>query len=162
MATSVSQDNSFFTGAWVWLFPATYLVHIAEEYFGNFPSYAAGFTGLPFTNAAFLVANAIFWFLMVGAAAWAARSGLGAQLVVVLATIITINAVLHGGGSLLGCRYSPGLISGLLLWLPLGIVSLRRGKRALESSAFRTAVALGVGIHILVPLVGLGLVLVLS
>jgi hypothetical protein len=146
----------------VWLFPATYLVHIAEEYFGDLPSLAADFTGFPVTNAAFLVANAIFWFLMVGTAAWAVRSELGAQLVVVLATIIIINAVLHGGGTLLTRSYSPGLISGALLWLPLGVFSLVRGKRVLVSSAFRTAVALGVAIHALVPLVGLGLVLALS
>ena len=162
MIASASQDNSSLAGAWVWLFPATYLVHIAEEYFGGFPSFAADFTGFPVTNTAFLIANAIFWFLMVGAAAWAVRFESGAQLVVVLATIVTINAVLHGGGALFTCRYSPGLISGALLWLPLGVLSLVRGKRALVSSAFRTAVALGVGIHVLVPLVGLGLALVLS
>ena len=162
MATGVSQDNSVFTQAWVWLFPATYLVHIAEEYFGGFPSFAAGFTGFPVTNAAFLIANAIFWFLMVGAAAWAVRFESRAQLVVVLATIVTVNAVLHGAGALLTCRYSPGLISGALLWLPLGVLSLVRGTRVLVPSAFRTAVALAVGIHVLVPLVALGLVLVLS
>jgi hypothetical protein len=54
------------------------------------------------------------------------------------------------------------LISGTFLWLPLGVLSLVLGKRALASSAFCTAVALGVGIHVLVPLVGLGVVLVLS
>jgi len=162
VATNVSQDNSSFTEAWVWLFPATFLVHIAEEYFGGFSSFAADVMGFPLTNAAFLAANAIFWFLMVGAAAWTVRFGSGAQLVVVLATIVIINAVLHGAGALLTFRYSPGLISGALLWLPLGVLSLVRGKRVLVSSAFRTAVGVGFGIHVLVPLVGLGLALALS
>lgn len=148
--------------SWIWLFPASYLVHIADEYFGEFSSLAADFTGLPFTDAVFLLANALFWFLMVGAAVWAIRTNSGAELVVVLATIVIINVALHGSGALLTRRYSPGLISGALLWLPLGALSLVRGKRVLLPSAFRTAVALGFGIHLLVPLVALGLVLVLS
>ena len=162
MTTGVSRRKSGFTEVWIWLFPATYLVHIAEEYYGGFPSFVTDFTGFSVTDAAFLIANALFWFLMVGAAAWAVRFESGAQLVVVLATIVTINAALHGGGAVLTCRYSPGLISGALLWLPLGALSLVRGKRGLVPSAFRRAVALGVGVHVLVPLVALGLVLVLS
>jgi len=146
----------------VWLFPVSYLLHIAEEYFGGFPLFVADFTGLPISNTAFLLVNAIFWILMVAAASWAMRSESGAPIVVVLATIVTINGVLHGAAALLTRSYSPGMMSGVFLWLPLGALSLVRGKRMLAASAFRNAVALGVGIHILVPLVALGSVLVLS
>ena len=146
----------------MWLFPASYLLHIAEEYFGGFPLFVAGFTGFPMSNTAFLVANALFWILMVAAASWAVRSTSAVPIVVLLATIVTINAVLHGAAALLTRSYSPGMMSGVSLWLPLGVVSLVRGNRMLAPSAFRNAVALGVGVHILVPLVALGSVLVLS
>jgi hypothetical protein len=85
-----------------------------------------------------------------------------APLVVALATIVTINATLHLGGALLTVSYSPGIVSGVVLWLPLGVSALVRGFRVLPERGLRSGVYMGVIAHLLVPLVGLGFVVALG
>jgi hypothetical protein len=43
-ASTTSNHN--FIGSWVWLFPFSYLIHIAEEYWGGFPAWIARFWGV--------------------------------------------------------------------------------------------------------------------
>jgi len=151
-----------FVGSWVLLFPVTYLAHIAEEYVGGFPARFAELTGLAVSDSAFLSANALFWILMAAAAGAVLRRPSLAPLVVALATVVTINATLHVGGALATASYSPGLVSGVLLWLPLGVVALARGHRALSPQSFRSGVLIGAIAHVLVPFVGVGVVLALG
>lgn len=151
-----------FVGPWVLLFPATYLGHIAEEYWGGFAGRTAELTGLAVPEAAFLAANALFWVLMSGAVALVLRRPSRAPLIVTLATIVVINAALHVGGLLLSGSYSPGLLTGVLLWLPLGVVALVRGHRLLPGGRFRSGVVMGMVAHVLVPVVGFGFVLALG
>jgi hypothetical protein len=56
-------------GEWVWLFPATYLAHIAEEYWGGegFPRWISRVAGATLTTPEFLTLNAVAWVLMAGA-----------------------------------------------------------------------------------------------
>ena len=149
-------------GPWILLFPATYLAHIAEEHWGGFTARAAELTGLAIPEAAFLAGNGFFWVLMSIAMAWVLRRPSRGSLVVAVATVVTINAALHVGGSLLSAGYSPGLVTAVLLWLPLGIAALMRGYRFLPARRFRFGVAVGVSAHVLVPVVGLGFVLALG
>jgi hypothetical protein len=151
-----------FVGLWVGLFPATYLAHIAEEYWGGFAARTAELSGLAIPEAAFLAANGLFWVLMSIGIALVLRRPSRAPFVVALATIVTINAALHIGGSILSAGYSPGLFTGVLLWLPLGVAALARGHRLLPERRFRSGVLIGVVAHILVPVVGLGFVLALG
>jgi len=149
-------------GSWILLFPATFLAPIAEEYWGGFPERAAELTGRAVPDAAFFGANAFFWVLMATAAVFALWRPSRAPLVVALATAVTINATLHVGGALLTASYSPGLVSGVLLWLPLGVAALARSHRVLPERSFRFGVLIGVVAHVLVPLVGVGFILALG
>jgi hypothetical protein len=151
-----------FVGPWLLLFPATFLVHIAEEYWGGIPARASELAGIEVSEAAFLGANTLFWVLMTAAVVLVLRRPSWVLLVVSLATIIVINVVLHIGGALLTVSYSPGLVSGVVLWLPLGIVALARGRGAISGPSFRSGVLIGVVAHILVPLVGVGFILMLG
>jgi hypothetical protein len=148
-----------FVGSWILLFPATYLAHIAEEYWGGFAARAAELTGLTISEAAFLAGNGLFWALMSIAMALVLRRPSRAPLVVAVATVVTINACLHVGGSALTAGYSPGLLTGVFLWLPLGVMTLVRGHRLLPERRFRFGVLIGVVAHLLVPVVGLGFII---
>ncbi len=154
---SHAKEESF-VSPWVFLFPVTYLVHIAEEYWGGFPAWTAKRTGLAGSDIAFVAANAFLWLLMVGAIVAILSRRLPALMIVSLATATSVNAILHVGGTLLTRSYSPGLASGALLWLPLGILALARGRRTLSARDFRLGVILGVVVHILVPFIWLGFV----
>jgi hypothetical protein len=76
---------------------------------------------------------------------------------VALATIVFANALLHAGATLLTSSYSPGVISGSLLWLPLGASVLVRGFRVLPMRTAMYGLGLGVAVHAFVPLFALAL-----
>ena len=65
----------------------------------------------------------------------------------------------HAGGTLLTASYSPGVVSAVLLWLPLGVMTLVRGHRVLAARSFRSGVLIGVVAHAFVPLIAMGFAL---
>ena len=148
--------------AWTLLIPVAYVVHIVEEYLGGFPERFAAQLGVSGpSGAAFLLANGLFWLLAFAAANLAIRKPGWAWALPGMGTIITINAVLHLIGALITRSYSPGMISGLLLWLPLGIAALSWGRRNLPRSQVTRAIILGVTAHLVVPIVGVAIFSVL-
>jgi hypothetical protein len=110
-------------GFWIWLFPATMVVHVAEEALtaGTFPVWISRVAGVGLTLGEFLVFNAIA-FAAVVAGAFLSRSRPWA--VAALGTAMATNVVFHLGGTLLTGTWSPGLASGVLLWIPLAAVAL--------------------------------------
>ena len=152
----------FFVGMWILLFPVTFLAHIAEEYWGGFAAVFAEFTGVAVSDTAFLAANALFWVAMCGAVILVLKQPSRASLIVALATVVTINASLHISAVFIWREYSPGVVTGVLLWLPLGVITLARGHRLVPLDRYRLGVNIGVAAHILVPVVGLSLALALG
>lgn len=133
---------------WIWLFPATYLVHFLEEAFGGegFDRWVGRVAGAPLPRRDFLLLNAVYWVAMAGAVA-AARNHRGlAWVVPALGTITSLNGVGHVAGSALTGSYSPGTVSGATLWLPVGALALRRSFDALGARQWCGAVAAGLGI----------------
>lgn len=140
---------------WVWLFPATYLVHIAEECFSSagFPAWASERTGLHFTTGRFLVLNSVALALMLTLSGLASLRSSFRWLVATFGVIVSVNGVLHVAASWITGSYSPGTISGALLWIPLGALALHRARRWLSPAAFAAAVVVGLLSHGLVTAV---------
>jgi len=139
---------------WAWLFPITYAVHIAEEYAADFPGWLAGVAGARLTEHDFLVINAIAFAVMtVGVAA---ATALRVQWpLAALATVVTINAVVHIGGSIMTASYSPGLVTATTLWLPLGIYAFRTRLIDLSTPQYASGVAAGIVAHAIVSMLAL-------
>ena len=55
-------------GSLAWIFPATYVVHACEEYFGGFPTWFSRTFDASLTNPGFLAINAIGFTLFFVAA----------------------------------------------------------------------------------------------
>ena len=141
--------------ALVWLFPAAYLAHLAEELWGGegFPAWLARIVGRPLPVSAFLVINAVaFALLIVGTIAAVRREGYG-WIAIAIATVVSINGLLHLAGSVITGSYSPGLITGVVLYLPLGQLLLIRALHQVEPARFTRAVLAGVAIHAVVVVV---------
>jgi hypothetical protein len=151
MAWDARWPGSAEAGAWLWLFPATYLAHIAEEGLAGerFYRWIARASGRSLSGRAFFWLNAAYWALMV-AAVRQARRGRAPWLAPALGTIVFVNAAGHAAGSALTRSYSPGLVTGILLWAPLGAVALRRTRRARAARAWWAGVAAGAAAHGLV------------
>lgn len=130
----------------------TYALHIVEEYALGFPAWARAHTGLAFTQDVFLRLNATFFGVMAACVVAGMLSAPAQWLTLPLGTAVLINATAHLVASLVTLSYSPGLLTGTLLWIPLGLRIIRVSRDRWPPSLVRAGILLGVGLHVLVPL----------
>lgn len=151
------QSQPAFVGNWAWLFPLTYLGHIAEEFWGGagFYRWIARVAGAELSAQTFLNLNAIFWVVMTTAVAIALWTHAADWLIVALGTVVLINGLAHAIGSIITQSYSPGVVSGLCLWLPLRAWTLQRARRSLSRVTIGAGVLVGFALHGLVTLLAL-------
>ena len=151
-----------------WIFQAfvgAAVLHVLEEYFypGGFPNFMKKSSPVfaPYVTTSFaILINGLFLVLCVLGAIFGARSlvfGLS------IASFLIFNGLTHLAGSLRAGKYAPGMISGLLLYLPLGITAyalfLRSGQLSLLQALL--SVALGVAYQI-IPVGYLGMAALMS
>lgn len=136
--------------SWLWLFPLTYAVHIAEEGLGGERFYRwirrvplVPALGIQVSGREFVALNALYMIAMI-AAVVAASSPQRAWVAPGLGVLVALNGLGHLAGSLATRSYSPGLVSGMLLWFPLGLFTLADGQRTLPPSAFWSGVIAGI------------------
>lgn len=147
--------ESFARRGWPLLLPASYLLHLAEEWFGGdgFAAWTERALGQPVSTTRFLVLNAVVWPLFTILTLVAIKRPPASWFLTSFGTIVVINALLHGLGALASSSYSPGLVTGLLLYLPIGSFALHRGLQQLSTRVFARAVFLGAAIHAAVALI---------
>jgi uncharacterized membrane protein HdeD (DUF308 family) len=140
---------------WPWLFPVTYLVHIAEEYFGGegYSAYLLRLRDVQLSPARFLLVQAIGLALMILGIILARRLQFPTLLTVILGAVVLVNGLTHTVFSLVYSEYIPGLITSILIWIPLGIATLMRFRRTMREARYWFCVALGVGINGIIELV---------
>ena len=139
----------------LWLFPAAYLVHAVEEFFGGAglslaPQRMRGFN---LTPVQFIVINAVAWVLLIVGLAVARRRGFPHLLMIILGTVFLVNGVLHVLTALRTSAYTPGLITSPLVFIPLGALTLVRLRGDMSLARYGAGVSLGAGIHLLISLV---------
>ena len=142
---------------WVWptLFLVTYLLHIAEEYYcgGGFPQYMLKYHNVQLTEARFLTLQLIGVLAMILGLWLSAKLRFPHTLLVILAAVIVKNAAIHLIRSIANARYEPGLITGVALWLPLGLITIYLFRSEMSSLRLILAIATGLGISVLVELI---------
>jgi hypothetical protein len=138
-----------------WLIPVTYLIHIAEEYWGGegYPAYIYRLRGVYLSPNRFLVAQAIGFVLVVLAVILARQFNFPAMMLVILSTTVMGNALTHIFSALTTLSYNPGLLSSVLIWLPFGIFVLVRFKREVSPQRYWLAIAIGVGINVAIAVI---------
>lgn len=136
----------------VWWFPVSYLAHAMEEYCcgDTFPVWISRVARVDFTSTAFLWLNGIALVCMLAAAWLASHEPRLRPLAATLATICAINGGAHAIASIATASYSPGLVTGVCVWLPLGGTVLLQCSRELPRRALVAGVLLGVLAHALV------------
>jgi hypothetical protein len=146
-----STSNTF----WSWLFPTTYLLHIAEEYWGGegYSAYLLRLRGIQLSPMRFVMVQAVGLALMITGIVLARLHRFPGQLSVVLGAVVLVNGLTHSFLSLVYAVYVPGLYTSILLWIPLGVVTLARFSGTMRKSRFWLCVALGVGINCVIELV---------
>jgi len=138
--------------AWGWLFPATYALHILEEWRcgETFTVWIARLTGVESAMGEFLLWNAVALVLMSASIVLTIRFKSFGWLLLAYGTAFLLNALSHLSASFYTTSYSPGLVSSLLLWLPLGALTLLRFRTTLSRRSRRAGLLVGLLIHCIV------------
>lgn len=138
---------------WSWLFPLSYLIHIAEEYWGGegYPAYILRLRGVHMSTGRFLAAQSVGFVLVTIGIVLARRLKFLPLMLVILGTMVAGNALTHTVTALSILSYGPGLVSSIFVWGPLGIATMVRYKSALDDQRqYWIAIALGVAINVAV------------
>ena len=130
-----------------WLFAPAYAAHLAEEWFGGFPQWVARIAGEPLPDVAFVVINAVAFAAMLAATRSATLREAHGWMVIAIATIALTNGVWHVLGSLVTGTYSPGLFTGVVVYMPLGQLTLLRAWHQTPQPFFVRGLLWGLGIH---------------
>ena len=141
---------------WLWLFVITYVIHIAEEYWGGdgYSAHLLRTKGVYMSPSRFLIVQAIGVGLMVVGVLIAKRFRFPNSLAIIYAATVLGNAVTHMFNSLRTSAYEPGLISSILVWVPLGLFTILYFRHyVLNARRFWISIAIGVGINVAIGII---------
>lgn len=128
----------------------SYVAHATDEaLFGvGFPAWFSSAFSADFSRRDFLLVNGL-GVLGFSLAALAGRCVERHRdgIVGVLSTIVALNGSLHLVASAITRQWVPGVLTGTLLWIPLGLSGLTEARRHLGGPAFARSVAVGVAVH---------------
>lgn len=141
------------TVLWSWLFPLSYVVHIAEEYFGGegYPAYILRLRGVHMSTGRFLAAQSVGFFLVTIGVIAARQLKFLPMMMVILGALVAGNALTHTVTALSILSYGPGLFSSIFVWGPLGVATVIRYKSAIDDQRqYWVAIAIGIVINVIV------------
>ncbi len=136
----------------LWVFPLTYLIHIAEEYWGGegYPAYILRLRGVHLSTTRFLVAQSVGLILVTVGVILARLFNFPQMMLITLAAIVSVNGVTHAATSLSVLGYGPGLLTSVFIWMPLGIFVLFHFKDAISRKRYWIAITIGVGVNVVI------------
>jgi hypothetical protein len=139
----------------LWIFPLTYLIHIAEEYWGGegYSAYIFRIRGVHLSPTRFLAAQSIGFFLVTLGVILSKHFRFPQTMLLILGTIVFINGLTHSYTSLTTRTYGPGLYSSILIWLPLGLITLLGFKDGVSRQRYWMCIGIGVGVNVVVGVI---------
>ena len=145
------------TTLWLSLFPFTYVIHFAEEYWGGegYPAYLLRLRGVHLSPTRFVAFQAFGFVLFVAAGVISRQLKFPEFMIVVLAGLVLCNGITHTITALWAGGYGPGLLSSLLLWIPLGGLTIVLMFGRLAPGRLALAASIGFAINGIVALVAI-------
>jgi len=127
---------------WLWIFPLAYLLHVIEEFRSVGPSH-----GINVSLRTFLILSTVAWLLMTCGIVLAHRFGFPHFMGVCLGATVFLNGLSHIINSLVYGRYDAGLISGSVIFIPLGLATLISLRNSMRRQRYIVGLILGVVIQ---------------
>ena len=125
---------------WLWLFPLAYFLHIIEEIKG------VGH-GINLSLDVFLILSAAAWLLMISGIVLAQRFRFPHFMGVCLGSTFFLNGLWHIFHSLIQRDYDAGLISGSVIFIPLGLTTLIGLRNSMRGQRYIVGVVVGMVIQ---------------
>ena len=144
----------------LWFLILTLPVHIAEEFWGGegFLKWNARTSGAHLSVQKFFMLLGIAFALVVLGALLVRKYQRMRWIVSALATIYLINGISHLISTISNHHYSPGLISGVLLWIPGGVWILLQESRSTTRKTYYGGALTGLAIHAVITLISSGII----
>jgi len=145
--------------SWAWLFPVTYVLHVLEEAHAgeSFGRWIGHVIGRQLGLREFYLVNGLLWLAMVAAIRLFRTGPPAVWLLAALGSIVTVNGIGHLVGTLMIRVYSPGLVTGMTLWVPLGLVALWWARTKGSLGLWYSGVFVGILLMVCVGLLALTL-----
>lgn len=118
--------ENFSSAFWLALFPASYVVHFVEEYWGGegYPAYLYRLRGVLMTDRRFVLLQALGFLCFIVAGLVSYLCGFPQLMIAILSSFVLCNGLSHTVTAIFDRRYGPGLIASVMLWIPLGAISI--------------------------------------
>jgi hypothetical protein len=130
---------------YLWIFATVMVIHLTEEFCGGMRSSDRDkLHGLDLSRGGFIRTNLVAVLGLIVLIVIAVKMGFPQFLLVSLGTFILVNGMRHAVKSLREITYSPGLITGILVFLPLGVLTLIRLEPAMSIVRFGAGMLAGV------------------
>lgn len=109
-------------GTIAWLLPPAYMIHISDEYFSGsgFPVWFSGVFKVDLSIVDFFIINSIGFAATITSVILYNINKLNVFVVGVLGSLFFVNGIIHFLATFFTLTYSPGTLSGILFYLPLG------------------------------------------
>lgn len=133
---------------WMWSFPVTYLIHIAEEYWGGegYMAYLYRIRGVHLSKTRFFLFQGLGVVLIIAGIFISLHLKWPRFFLSIMGALVLSNGITHTVTAIRHRGYGPGLVCSVLLWIPLGIVTLVL--LAIEIPTLRLIVAGSIGLAI--------------
>jgi hypothetical protein len=111
------------TALWLALFPITFLMHFAEEYWvgEGYPAYLYRLRGVELSTTRFVTLQLIGFVLTVAGCIISRQLRFGEIMALILGGAVLANGITHALTAIWDGRYGPGLLVSAMIWIPLGI-----------------------------------------
>jgi hypothetical protein len=141
------------------LLPAAYLIHLVEEYYGGkgLPLWISEYLAAEVSNADFLNINAFGFSVVMLYAVFYSFIKRNDVLLLAFGSLFFLNGIIHLLASLLTLSYSPGTLSGIVIYLPLGILIYRYTKARLSALGTKIGILAGIIFHAVVTSIALNI-----
>lgn len=141
-----SHDNKVKTSLsykLAWLLPVAILIHQLEEFFGQFPTWYSNLLNAHLSDKDFIMINAVGLFVFT-AFALSYFFNKNNMILVALGTLVFVNGMIHILLSILTLSYAPGTFSGVVLFIPLGMIIYKKILPQLDMVERIIAIAMGI------------------
>jgi hypothetical protein len=134
----------------LWLFVLVYPLHILEEFRGIGVSH-----GINLSLKQFLILSVAGCLMMVGGILLSIRFRFPQRLEVFFGTIVVLNALSHLINCVIIRGYDAGVITGTLIFIPLGVTSLIRLRNSMRWPRYSVGVAFGLVGQVIITVLAL-------
>lgn len=141
-------------GIWLAIFPITFIIHFAEEYWaaGGYVAYLYRLRGVRVSEKRFLFFQGLGFVWFSGIALVGYLVGLPEIAILFISGFYFCNGVTHTVTALWDRHYGPGLIASIFLWMPLGLASIVLMYGHIATWQWAAATGAGLGFNGLVAL----------